>query len=505
MSSKRRPRIAALGLHHETNTFSSFSTTYESFKSSGLQREGIQRGDKIAEMHREASTTFAGYFTGAERYDFELVPLFFAATDPSGTIDGDAFDLLAGEMMFLLQDQGPWDGVLLNQMGAAVSSVFRDMDGEVAARTRALLGPGVPIVMTLDLHANISQKMVSNTDALVVYRTNPHLDARERAVEACELLIRTIRGEVRPIGALEMPPMVIGILRQDTREEPMRSVIRDVEEAARRPGILHASMGEGYPWADVPEMGAAFYAVADGDVQAAVNAARWMAQRAWERRKELATAPALSVKQALYRAMKAPAGPVVMLDVGDNIGAGSAGDSTLILAEARRLGARDLVQTLRDPEAVATCVTAGVGSTITLAVGGKTDRRHGEPVTVTGVVKTISDGKFEDREPVHAGWRYFDNGICAVLQTTDDHTLLLVSARVGNMSRKQFHSVGVIPEEHRIVVAKGVVSPRPAYQPIAADLVLVNTGGATSADLTTFNYRHRRRPLFPFETYANYP
>jgi len=505
MSSNRRPRIAALGLHHETNTFSSFATTLESFKSSGLQREGIQRGEKIAEMHREASTTFAGYFAAADRYDFDLVPLFFAATDPSGTIDRDAFDLLAGEMMFMLQDQGPWDGVLLNQMGAAVSDVFRDMDGEIAARTRAVVGPNVPIVMTLDLHANISQKMVTHTDALVVYRTNPHMDARERAVEACDLLLRTVRGEIRPVASLEMPPMVIGILCQDTREEPMLSVIRDVEDAARRPKILHASMGEGYPWADVPEMGAAFYAVADGDVQAAADAARWMAQRAWERRSDLATAPALSVRQAVYRAMKAATGPTVMLDVGDNIGAGSAGDSTLILAEARKLGAKGLVQTLRDPEAVARCVSAGVGAEITLEVGGKTDRRHGEPVNVTGVVKTISDGKFEDRSPVHAGWRYFDNGLCAVLETSDDHTLLLVSTRVGNMSRKQFNSVGIIPEEYRIVVAKGVVSPRPAYQPIAAEMLLVNTGGATSADLNSFNYRHRRRPLFPFETYARYP
>lgn len=194
-----------------------------------------------------------------------------------------------------------------------------------------------------------------------------------------------------------------------------------------------------------------------------------------------------------------------MLDVGDNIGAGSAGDSTLILAEARKLGAKGLVQTLRDPEAVARCVSAGVGAEITLEVGGKTDRRHGEPVNVTGIVKTISDGKFEDRSPVHAGWRYFDNGLCAVLETSDDHTLLLVSTRVGNMSRKQFNSVGIIPEEYRIVVAKGVVSPRPAYQPIAAEMLLVNTGGATSADLNSFNYRHRRRPLFPFETYARYP
>lgn len=505
MTSGRRPRIAALGLHHETNTFSAFPTTYESFKTSGLQREGIQRGDRIAELHRNASTTFAGYFAAAESLNFDLVPLFFAATDPSGTIDRDAFDLLVGEMMFLLEDHGPWDGVLLNQMGAAVSDVYRDMDGEVAARTRAVVGPGVPVVMTLDLHANISQKMASNTEAIVVYRTNPHMDARERAIEACALLVRTIDHEIRPVAALEMPPMVIGILRQDTREEPMRTVIGFVEEAARRPGILHASVGQGYPWADVPEMGAAFYAVADGDQAVANDAALWMAQQSWKLRTDLATAPALSPRQALHHATKVHGRPVVLLDVGDNIGAGSAGDSTVILDEARRSGVRGLLQTLRDPEAVNICVTAGVGAEVALSVGGKTDARHGRPVEVKGRVRLIADGKFEDREPVHAGWRYFDSGRCVVLETDDGHTLLLVSSRVGNMSRQQFYSVGIHPEEYKVVVAKGVVSPRPAYQPIAAEMLLVNTPGATSADLTTFAYRHRRRPLFPFETDARYP
>ncbi|HLZ26634.1 MAG TPA: M81 family metallopeptidase [Chloroflexota bacterium] len=503
MTAAHRPRIAALGLHHETNTFSSFPTTYASFSTSSYG--GVLRGEQIERNQRSSHSTFAGYFQAADDLDFELVPLLFAVNDPCGTIERHAFDEIVGEMMQLLEQRGPWDGVLLNQMGAAVSEEYPDVDGEVASRTRAIVGPDVPVVMTLDLHANISRKMAEFTEAIVVYRTNPHMDAKERAVEACDILVRTIRGEIHPVAALEMPPMVISILRQDTREEPMRGVIADVEEAATLPRIIHTSMAEGYPWADVEEMGAAFYAVADGDLAAARAAARWMAERAWSRRADLATAPGLSPRAALEHARRAPKGPVVLLDVGDNVGAGSAGDSTFILAEAQRLGVRSLLETFRDPEAVAACVAAGAGATVTLTLGGKTDALHGAPVTVTGTVGRISDGRFEEPEPIHGGFRFFNNGPSVVLETVDGHTLLLVTNRYLNTSRQQYYSVGVRPEEFKLVVAKGVVSPRPAYQPIAAEMLLVNTGGAASADLSTFKYRRRRRPLYPFEPDAAYP
>ncbi|HEY3061826.1 MAG TPA: M81 family metallopeptidase [Chloroflexota bacterium] len=496
-------RIAALGLHHETNTFSSFATTYESFSASSYG--GLWRGDDIERNQRASHSTFAGYFQAADEFGFELVPLLFAVNDPSGTITSDAFDRIVGEMLQLLRDHGPWDGVLLNQMGAAVSEQFPDVDGEIATRVRALIGADVPVVMTLDLHANLSQQMVEQTQAIVVYRTNPHMDARERAMDACEILVRTIRGEIQPVAALEMPPMVISILRQDTREEPMRSVMADVEAANQTPGVIHTSMGQGYPWADVAEMGAAFYAVADGDPIVARNAARWMAERAWARRDALADAPTYTPREALEHAVQAPRGPVLLLDVGDNVGAGSAGDSTFILAEAQRLGVRGLLETFRAADAVAACVAAGVGARVRLSLGGSTDDLHGPPLTVSGVVRLIADGRFEEPEPVHGGFRYFNNGTSVVLQTDDGHTLLLVSTRYLNTSRQQYYTVGVRPEDFRIIVAKGVVSPRPAYQPIAAEMLLVNTPGASAADLSTFDYRRRRRPLYPFEPDATYP
>jgi len=163
-----------------------------------------------------------------------------------------------------------------------------------------------------------------------------------------------------------------------------------------------------------------------------------------------------------------------------------------------------MLETVRDPQAVQACVAAGVGATITLQVGGKTDALHGPPVTVSGYVRLISDGKFDEPGSIHGGFRYFNNGTSVVLETNDGHTLLMVSTRYLNTSRQQYYSVGIRPEDYKIIVAKGVVSPRPAFQPIAAEVLLVNTRGASSAELSNFDYRRRRRPLYPFELDAPY-
>lgn len=491
-------RIALLGMAHETNTFSRVPATYDEF----LQT-GFVRGQELVDEYKHSFHTNAGFLQAGDEFGCEVVPLLYTHAGPIGTITKDAFDRIVGEMLQLLRDQGPWDGVFLGQHGAAVSEEFPDADGEVCRRVRELVGPDVPIGMNLDLHANVSQMMIENTTVTTFYRTNPHLDAKERALHCADLIVRTIKDEINPVQALEMPPVVINIVKQFTGEEPMLGVMRDAAEAESRPGIISTSVAEGYPYADVSEMGMSFLAVADGDAEAARDTAHWMAQRAWERRADFVV-DTPSPREALEQALASEGKPVVLMDVGDNIGGGSSADSTVILAEAQRMGIRNFLQTLYDPEAVQVCIGAGTGAHITLAVGAKTDDMHGSPVEVTGTVRLISDGKFEDPEPTHGGWRYYDGGPTVVLDTTAGHTLVLNSKRVGNTSRQQMYSLSIRPEEMDIIVAKGVVSPRPAYEPIASRIILVNSPGVTTSDLSTFQYSRRRKPLYPFEEDAIY-
>jgi len=500
-------RIACLGMMHETNTFQTVPTTYEAFEEFELLRD-----DEITAQHATANSTISGFFEGAGRYEFDLVPLLHAFTGPTGTVTKDAFDRIVGEMIDMLRGAGPFDGILLGQHGAAVSEEFSDMDGEIASRVREAVGANTPIVMCLDLHSNITRAMVENVDATVVYRTNPHLDPKARAVEASEILVQTIRGDVNPVQWIEQLPMVINISKQATELEPMKSVMDDVRAVIERPGIISASCGQGYPYADVIEMGVSFVVIADGDVNAARDAAQWLAERAWKRR-ALFGNDTPTPSKALAAAINAPldGGPSVIMDMGDNVGGGGSADSTHLLVEAQRQHASELLMSLFDPESVQACIAAGPGTDVTLKVGGKTDDLHGIPIEVSGHVRAITDGRFEEPTPIHGGFRFFNYGPTVALDLAptgglgEGNTLLLHTKRgVGNMTREQMYSIGIIPERYRIVIAKGVVSPRAAYEPIAREIILADTPGVSSADLSTFNFKHRRRPLYPFEEDADY-
>jgi microcystin degradation protein MlrC len=381
--------------------------------------------------------------------------------------------------------------------------------------------------MTLDMHSNISKETIANTDVCVVWRTCPHLDCRQRGRKTAELIYRTVVGEIKPVQYIELVPMLVNIVKQFTGQEPMKSLVDDCVEANEREGILDTSIAEGYPYADVEEMGMSWIAISDGDAESAKETAKWMAARAWEVRAEL-NRPVPSIEEALNMAEEryvgpkpegvenflpddgsalaeaedsehSHLGPIVLMDVGDNIGGGSSADSTHIMKVAREMGIEGYLQTLYDPEAVKAMVAAGVGAEISLEVGGKTDEMHGEPVLITGTVANIDDGPYEETRPTHGGFKFYDDGQRVRFDTVDGMTILLTSKRAGNTARAQMYSMGINPEDYRIVVAKGVSSPRPAYQPIAAEIIIVNSPGVTSADLDTFTFNRRRIPLYPFE------
>eukprot|EP01050_Picozoa_sp_SAG11_P005502 SAG11_NODE_390_length_9860_cov_49.246184_4_plen_383_part_00 len=363
-----------------------------------------------------------------------------------------------------------------------------------------------------------------------------------------------------------MAPQVVSIVKQYTGMQPMLGLVQDCVAAASRPGILDTSVSEGYPYADVDHMGMSWIAIADKSSVAARAAAQWMAGRAWARREEMAaggSGAAESLRQAVSRYVGpkledepegggGPRGPVVVMDVGDNIGGGSAADSTFMLREAVAQGITPYLQSMFDPAAASACHAAGVGATVELALGGHTDRLHGEPLEVRARVRALSDGRYENPShmPTHGGARYFDAGLCARVELQPGgQTVLITSKRDGNTSRcarpapegsdtprtsiygcclperrgmlglvahssgsegirapadrVQMTHIGIHLEEYKVIVCKGVNSPIAAYEPLtpgAADggIIFANTGGLTTADLDVFEYE-RRVPLYPFE------
>jgi microcystin degradation protein MlrC len=476
------PRIGIAGVLHESNTWLAVPTTYEHFEAAS-----VTAGGALIERWRGAFHEIGGFLEGAAA---DAVPLFAAYAVPGGALTAECFARLLARLMEELEAALPLDGLLIALHGATVADSFPDADGEILRRLRARLGAGFPIVATFDLHANVSQRMASESTILIGYRTNPHLDQRERGMEAAALMARIVRGEIMPVQALETPPLLIPIACQHTPEPPALGLYQDLEEVLAWPGILTASVAMGFNYADVEEMGAAFAAAADRDAALAGRAARWMARRAWDRRHEFAAA--LPGPREAVRAAASSRPPVVLMDTGDNVGGGSPGDSRILFDEVRRQGLGNALVVLHAPQAAAACAEAGVSSAV--SIDG-----------ISGRVRTISDGVFTETEVRHGGWSAYDQGLSAVVETPEQHTVVFTSHRMPPMSLEQIRSLGIRPERKRILIVKGVVAPRAAYAPVAGSIILVATPGVTNADPAAFDYRHRRRPLYPLEPGARYP
>jgi microcystin degradation protein MlrC len=485
-------RIGILGIIQESNTFLEGETTIEHFR-----QTQILTGDEIRESFQEAHHEIGGFFEEIDRSEFTAVPIFFARALPYGAITDEAYAELVEMLEQELSKCEDLDGVLVACHGANVAQSTRDVDGDWLSRIRAHFGANVPIISTLDPHANLSEQMVSATDALIVYRTNPHLDQRQRGVEAATLLRRTLRGEIRPTQAACFPPLVINIERQATSEAPCCEHFARADRQLERPGVLSNSILLGFPYADVPEMGSAVLAVTDGDPDLAAELASELAAELW-RDRERFVADLMEVPVAIEGAL-ALDGPVCLLDMGDNVGGGSPADSTILARALHERGAERSLVCLFDPETVVQAEAAGPGARLSCAVGGKSDSMHGEPLEAEFTVKGLHDGEFTESEPRHGGVTEFDQGRTAVLETDGGLTLLVTSERMVPFSLGQLTSCELDPSSYHILVAKGVNAPIAAYAPVCKHFIRVDTPGVTTADMTRFDYEHRRRPLFPFE------
>jgi microcystin degradation protein MlrC len=485
-------RIAIAGFMHESNTFAPLPTDRARFVSGSLTG-----GDDILAAWRDAHHEMGGFIAGAIRFGYDLAPTLMAWATPAGPVEDNVLDEVVERIVDGCRNT-PVDGLLLALHGAMVSRSYPDADGEVLRRIRRRLGSSLPIIATLDYHANVSPAMCEHADALVGYQTYPHVDQREIGLTAANLIVRTIRKEIRPQIALASPPMILNLLGQDTNREPMRSLMALAREAERRPRLLSVSVMAGFPYADVSTMGPSVIAVADQDRPAAQEVADELARRMWEARRDLFV-PCPGPKEAVRLALASNQGPVVLVDLGDNIGGGSAGDGTVLLSELLRQRAGGAVVVLHDPVAVQFAQRAGPGGRFEFAVGGRVDRLHGDPAWVQGVVHSLHAGTWVEDQPRHGGRRFNDQGATAVVMIDGPNTLVLNSLRTPPFSLGQISSLGIDPTRQAILVVKAAVAYKAAYAPIAARVIEVDTPGLTAIDPHRFTFHHIRRPMFPLD------
>jgi microcystin degradation protein MlrC len=485
-------RIAVAGFMHESNNFNPIRADRAAFAA-----QSYVLGPGFVDEWRAAHHEVGGFIEAVTAGGHELLPLAMAWATPSGPVAAEVFDEMTDFLARALQKNKP-DGLLLALHGAMVAESHMDADGEILARLRRAVGKDMPIIVTLDLHGNISPRVVENSTAAIAYRTNPHVDQRERGKQAAALLERTLRGEVRPCQAFAKPPVIVNIMVHDTSEEPLRSFMAEARALEKQPGILAVSLLPGFAYADVPQMGPTVIVVAHGDAKLAQAKADEFGERLWQARAQLA-AKLPDAASAVATALQAERLPVVLVDTGDNVGGGSAGDGTVLLAELLRQGATASVVCLFAPDAVKQCAAAGVNQAVTLTVGGKVDRLHGEPITISGRVRVLHDGTYIEPEVRHGGKRVNHMGLSALVELPGENLLVLNTQRHPPFSLGQLTCLGIQPARQRILVAKAAIAYKAAYKPIAGTIIPVDTPGLTAVNPHRFVYKHIRRPMYPLE------
>ena len=448
-------RVGIIALHHESNSFLPQPTTLENFRA-----DTIATGEAIHKLFAASHHEIGGFFEGLTKQSIDPIPIFAARAIPSGVITAQTANALVEQILKELDDADHLDGLLIAAHGAAVAENHRDFDGHWLSRVRERFGSSRPIVCTLDLHANVSQRMIDACDATIAYRTNPHLDQRDRGIEAAKILARTLRGEVKPKQAVALPPIAINIERQLSEASPTRELMAFVDEIRNRPGVLSASAVLGFPYADVAEMGSSFIVATNDDLELAKSLANEIAQYVVQRRHSF-DAELISVDTAIDDAMQRP-GPVCLLDIGDNVGGGSPGDGTALAHALASRHTRSLV-CINDPVAVQAIKRATPGASSDLEIGGKLDTLQGPPLSDLFHIRSLHTGQFAEPAPRHGGKTHYDMGLCAVVDTAGGLTILLTSRRTPPFSLNQLLSCDLDPAQFQIIVVKGVHAPVAAY------------------------------------------
>lgn len=486
-------RVAFGGFLHETNTFAPSMAGMEAF----LQGGGwppLARGEAIFAAVKNVNVGAAGFVDSARSRDWKLVPTLWCAASPSAHVTSEAFEALAGELVERITAALPLDGVYLDLHGAMVAQNHDDGEGELLRRVRAAIGPDVPLVVSLDLHGNVTPLMMAMADALVAYRTYPHIDMALTGSRSTEVLAQLIETGARPAKAFRQVPYLIPIAWQATAMEPCRTIYAELS-ALEGPVVPTLSFLPGFPAADFPDCGATVLAYgatqADADRAADAILARVMASEAAFKGRvfspEDGVAEAMRLSQTATR-------PVVISDTQDNPGAGGDSDTmgmahALVESGARRAAIGVIV----DAAAAAAAHAAGEGKTIALSLGANSGIPGDRPLTGEFVVEKLSDGRFVAPGPFYGGSR-MNLGPSACLRIGD--VRIVVGSRKAQMAdQAMYRQVGIEPTEQAILVNKSSVHFRADFEPIAETILVCAAPGPMPVDPSALPWRRLRPGL----------
>jgi microcystin degradation protein MlrC len=489
-------RVLLAQFMHETNTFSKLPTTLDDYR-----RRFLVQGEAIVPKFKGTRNEMGGYIDSAVKYGWEPVYAVAANATPSGTLTKETWETIRNIILDTAKKAGKLDGICLSLHGAMVSVTEDDAEGALLEALRGIVGPDVPIAATLDLHANATIRMATNANALVSFRTYPHVDGYERSIQAAALVQEAMEGRKKPRCLLVQPAMLEGADHgRTTQPGLMRELLAKADSYEKEPGINVVSIQVGFTWSDIPYTGPSIAVSHEAGAEARAKAiAQALIDEIWKRRDESSSDfRSIADGIAAARAGAGKKGPLVIADGTDNPGGGGYNDSTPVLQALLDAGIENVAfGTIFDPGTVQQATKAGVGAEIEVSLGGHTDESMGKPVKAKAIVKMLSDGTFRNDGPMNAGVET-QMGPTAVLRI-GGIDVVTISSRVQTIDLQVFLSQGIDPSAKSVVVVKSVQHFRAAYGPIAREIVLVDSGGICSPDISRLKFKKLRRPIWPLD------
>jgi microcystin degradation protein MlrC len=483
---------------HESNTFSKRPTGWQQF-----QDRYCYTGDDAIRERGDANTSLAGFLDVARPNGWTVIHPISAGATPAGPVTKEAYERITRVIVdCALANRDRIDGVLLGLHGAMVAEHLEDGEGELLERLRRVLGPDIPIGITLDPHANVTERMTRLADVVVSYKTYPHVDVREIAVQAADIIQRAMAGEIRPVTLREHRPMLEEVTGGRTDIGPMVDRIARARAYETQPDVFAVSVNGAFGNADIAEVGPTVLVVCQGDLDAHRAVIRKIADDIWDRRFENPNRY-VTVEDAARQAAanELGRGPLVIADYADNPGGGAYGDSTALLAALIAADVKDAcLGPMVDPDAAAELSQHAPGSQVRIVLGGKTDPAvGGGPLDVSGTLMHVSMGDYVGDGPMLGGLKG-SFGPTAVLRI-GGLDVLVISNAAQIIDLAQFRCFGIEPTTRRSVAVKSMQHFRAAFEPIAREVIVCDSGALCTPDLTKLTYVRARRPIFPLDQF----
>jgi microcystin degradation protein MlrC len=489
-------RLLIAMMKHETNTFSPVPTPLQRFG----YGPGPLYGEAAIAAYRGTGSGLGAYLDLAMREGADIALPIAASAPPSRPVEGAAYEHIAGTICDAVA-KGGFDGIMLDLHGAMVTDSVEDGEGELPRRIRTI-DLKTPIAVAYDMHANLYDAMIANATVVAGYRTYPHIDTYETAMRAGEILLRTMRGEARPVMAWGNVPMLPHVMRQGSDDHPNRELQARCAALAGE-GALCASLFTGFPHADISNAGLSAVVVTDGDRALADRLRDGLLDQAWADRENFVyKLEPLETSLARAKSIAPGEGPVVLLDHYDNCASGGTMDTTAVLAAILREGIDNVAAfAIYDPAAVQQAIAAGIGAEIALAIGGKMAMPQipGEspPLAVTGTVKTISSGRFRNKGPMGRGV-LTDMGPSVVIDTGRVE-IALISRHIEPSDLNCLLALGIDPQQKRYVMLKSRIHWRAGMGTMARAVVECAGTGVCTSDYNQLTFNHVRRPIYPLD------